>query len=180
VWSFGRNVDEIQILAVDSAVGIRRFFRECVWSSDRFDYRSRFGYHSGENPRRECRGDQYRHGVKTTNISNDTGVYNFPNLAVGPYQLEATLTGFRPERVANIDLRSNQTLRYNLTMDDFGCRHCSRGHDRRAGTPGVSSSSVGQALSQDQVSALPLIGGDVLDLSTLFPDSVWRRGPRSQ
>src|SRR5215203_6067337 len=56
-------------------------------------------------------------GVRTSTLSNETGAYNFPSLAVGPYQLEATLTGFRTARVANIDLRSNQTLRYNLTME---------------------------------------------------------------
>src|SRR4029079_7781100 len=108
-------------------------------------------------------------GVKTTNISNDTGVYNFPNLAVGPYQLEATLTGFRPERVANIDLRSNQTLRYNLTMTISGVDTAVAVTIDAQELLAVSSSSVGQALSQDQVSALPLIGGDVLDLINTLP-----------
>ena len=40
-------------------------------------------------------------GVRTSTLSNETGAYNFPSLAVGPYQLEATLTGFRTARVAN-------------------------------------------------------------------------------
>ena len=86
-------------------------------------------------------------GVKTTNISNDTGVYNFPSLAVGPYQLEATLTGFRTERVANIDLRSNQTLRYNLTMEISGVDTAIAVTIDAQELLDVSSSSVGQALS---------------------------------
>src|SRR5262245_20919619 len=53
-------------------------------------------------------------GVKTQTLTNESGAYNFPNLAVGPYQLEAALSGFQNARVANIDLRINETLRYNL------------------------------------------------------------------
>jgi hypothetical protein len=76
---------------------------------------------------------------------------------------------FRTARVANIDLRSNQTLRYNLTMEiaDAGTSVAVT-IDAQA-LLAVSSSSVGQALSQDQVAALPLIGGDVLDLINTLP-----------
>ena len=45
----------------------------------------------------------------------------------------------------------------------------SRSRSTRRQVLAVSSSSVGQALSQDQVSALPLIGGDVLDLINTLP-----------
>src|SRR5437667_8302470 len=54
-------------------------------------------------------------GVKTQTLTNESGAYNFSNLAVGPYMLEATLSGFRTAKVENIDLTVNQTLRYNLT-----------------------------------------------------------------
>ena len=108
-------------------------------------------------------------GVRTSTISNETGAYNFPNLAVGPYELEATLTGFRNARVANIDLRSNQTLRYNLTMELANVGTTVAVTIDAQEVLAVSSSSVGEALSQDQVSALPLIGGDVLDLINTLP-----------
>jgi hypothetical protein len=108
-------------------------------------------------------------GVRTSTISNETGAYNFPSLAVGPYQLEAALTGFRTARVANIDLRSNETLRYNLTMEIGSVGTSVAVTIDAQELLAVSSSSVGQALSQDQVSALPLIGGDVLDLINTLP-----------
>ena len=108
-------------------------------------------------------------GVRTSTLSNETGAYNFPSLAVGPYQLEATLTGFRTARVANIDLRSNQTLRYNLTLEIAEVGTSVAVTIDAQELLAVSSSSVGQALSQDQVSALPLIGGDVLDLVNTLP-----------
>jgi hypothetical protein len=108
-------------------------------------------------------------GVRTSTISNETGAYNFPSLAVGPYELEATLTGFRTARVANIDLRSNQTLRYNLTLEIGSVGTSVAVTVDAAELLAVSSSSVGESLSQTQVSALPLIGGDVLDLINTLP-----------
>ena len=55
-------------------------------------------------------------GVKTSTVTNESGAYNFSNLAVGPYLLEAALPGFRKAQVSNIDLLSNQTLRFNLKL----------------------------------------------------------------
>jgi len=108
-------------------------------------------------------------GVRTPTLSNETGAYNFPNLAVGPYELEATLPSFRKARVANIDLRSNQTLRYNLTMEIANVATSVEVTIDAREMLAVSSSSVGEALSQTQVANLPLIGGDVLDLINTLP-----------
>jgi hypothetical protein len=108
-------------------------------------------------------------GVRTLTISNESGAYNFPNLAVGPYELEATLPSFRNARVANIDLRNNQTLRYNLTMEIATVTTQVEVTLDARDILAVSSSSVGEALSQAQVADLPLVGGDVLDLVNTLP-----------
>src|SRR5262245_40817528 len=50
-------------------------------------------------------------GVKAQALTNEAGAYNFSNLAVGPYELEASLSGFRNAKVANIELTNNDTLR---------------------------------------------------------------------
>src|SRR5688572_27343904 len=108
-------------------------------------------------------------GVRTPTISNETGAYNFPNLSVGPYELEATLPGFKKARVANIDLRSNQTLRYNLTLELATVNTQVEVTLDARDILATSSSSVGEALSQAEVSNLPLVGGDVLDLISILP-----------
>src|SRR5215831_15305564 len=51
-------------------------------------------------------------GVKAETLTNESGAYNFSNLSVGLYELEATLSGFRNAKIANIDLRNNETLRF--------------------------------------------------------------------
>lgn len=108
-------------------------------------------------------------GVRTPTITNETGAYNFPNLTVGPYEIEATLPSFRNARVANIDLRNSQTLRYNLTMEIASVATSVEVTLDARELLAVSSSSVGEALSQTEVSNLPLVGGDVLDLLTILP-----------
>jgi hypothetical protein len=94
-------------------------------------------------------------GVKAQTISNESGAYNFSNLGVGPYVLEATLPGFRTARVSNIDLSSGQTLRFNLKMEVANVNtQVEVAIDARELLT-VSSSSVGEALSQAQVESLP-------------------------
>ena len=108
-------------------------------------------------------------GVKTTILSNESGAYTFTNLSVGPYQLEAVLPGFQTSKVANIDLRVNEILRYNLTLQlATAATQVEVTLDARD-ILAVSSASVGEALSESQVAALPLVGGDVLDLISILP-----------
>src|SRR5688572_5138516 len=108
-------------------------------------------------------------GIKTPTITNESGAYNFSNLSVGPYILEATLPGFQTARVANIDLRNNETLRYNLTLQLATATTTVEIAIDARDILATSSASVGEVLSQTQVSDLPLVGGDVLDLLTLLP-----------
>jgi hypothetical protein len=108
-------------------------------------------------------------GVRTQTVSNESGAYNFTNLAVGPYTLEATLPGFRDARVSNIDLGTNQTLRFNLTLQIANVNTQVEVSVDARELLAVSSSSIGDVLSQNQVSSLPLVGGDVLDLINTLP-----------
>src|SRR4030095_594185 len=98
-------------------------------------------------------------GIKTMTISNESGAYNFSNLSVGPYTLEASLPGFRKANVANIDLRNNEILRYNLTLQVAAAATEVEVTIDARDVVALSSASVGEALTESQVTALPLIGG---------------------
>ena len=108
-------------------------------------------------------------GVKTETLTNESGAYNFSNLAVGPYGLEAALAGFRNARLANIDLGNNETLRYNLTMDVGNVATQVEVTVDARDLLAVSTPSIGEVLSKNQVNDLPLVGGDVLDLVSTLP-----------
>src|SRR5262245_21253173 len=108
-------------------------------------------------------------GIKTPTITNESGAYNFSNLAVGPYTLEATLPGFRTARVANIDLRANDTLRYNLALEVATLGTQVEVIVDARDLLATSSASVGEALTETQLTSLPLVGGDVLDVVSILP-----------
>jgi hypothetical protein len=104
-------------------------------------------------------------GVVSTVLTNDSGTYNFVTLPPGPYKLNATLQGFQPENVANIDLGTAQSLRFNLTLKLGSAAGTSVDVAVDARTIlAQSSPSIGEALTADKVRDLPMIGGDVLQL----------------
>src|SRR5215468_7074198 len=54
-------------------------------------------------------------GVETA-VSDVSGVYRFPSLPPGRYELTATLQGFTSAKVPNIGLELGQVLKVGLTM----------------------------------------------------------------
>src|SRR5438094_2385596 len=55
----------------------------------------------------EVTATQTNTGISRTGITNETGSYILPNLAVGPYRLEAALPGFRTFVQTGIVLQVN-------------------------------------------------------------------------
>ena len=108
-------------------------------------------------------------GVKVQTLTNESGSYNFASLGVGPYELGATLPGFKNARVANIDLRINETLRYDLTLEVAQLGTQVEVTIDARDVLAISSASVGNVLTENQVSDLPVVGGDVLDLVNTLP-----------
>jgi hypothetical protein len=67
----------------------------------------------------ETRGERvYGPGVSV--VTDATGIYRFASLAPGRYEVTATLSGFAPAKVQNIDLRLGQQLNINLTLQPGG------------------------------------------------------------
>ena len=55
----------------------------------------------------EVTATQTETGIPRTAVTNETGSYVLPNLAIGPYRLEATLPGFRTYAQTGIVLQVN-------------------------------------------------------------------------
>jgi hypothetical protein len=102
-------------------------------------------------------------GVETKEITNETGIYNFVSLLPGTYKISVSLPGFQTQTLTDLafgpeQYRHNFTLRVsqtNTTVDVV---------ESGANLLRTSSSSVGEVLSQNQISSLPMVGNDVLDL----------------
>ncbi len=58
-------------------------------------------------------------GVQTA-VTDTDGVYRFPALSPGKYSISATLQGFGPAKVENVDLTVGATLKIELTLSVAG------------------------------------------------------------
>ncbi len=59
-------------------------------------------------------------GRATESVTDGAGVYRFAALPPGRYEVSARLSGFRPARVVNIDLRLGQQLEIDVRLAPAG------------------------------------------------------------
>src|SRR5439155_16416717 len=64
----------------------------------------------------EITATQTETGVGRSTLSNETGLYVLPNLAIGPYRLEAALSGFRSFAQSGIVLQVNSNPTINIVL----------------------------------------------------------------
>src|SRR5262245_11730530 len=108
-------------------------------------------------------------GVVTTNLSNESGAYTIVGLLPGTYELKAELSGFQSQTFNNIELGTNETKRFNFTLQ-VGRQETTVGVvvDATALLT-VTGANVGEVLTGQKAADLPLVTGDVLDLVRILP-----------
>src|SRR5215813_11829263 len=103
-------------------------------------------------------------GVTTTVITNETGNYNIPTLLPGEYRLTAELPGFQGVTYNNIQLGTNETKRFNFTLQVGGVATNVDVNIDAAALLTTSNATIDNTLPEYKVRDLPLVGGNVLDL----------------
>jgi hypothetical protein len=105
-------------------------------------------------------------GISRSTVSNETGSYVLPNLAIGPYRLQAELPGFRSYAQSGIMLQVNSNPVINIDME---VGQVSEQVDVQANAAMVEtrSSTVGSVIENERVLELPLNGRNVTDLIAL-------------
>ena len=105
-------------------------------------------------------------GISRTAVSDETGSYILPNLAVGPYRLEASLPGFRTYVQTGIVLQVNASPVINPVLD---VGQVSEQVEVQANATLVETRTVGvgQVIENERILELPLNGRQVTDLITL-------------
>ena len=67
----------------------------------------------------ETKGERV-YGAGVSVVTDASGTYRFASLAPGRYEITATLSGFGPAKVQNIDLRLGQQLNIPFTLSPGG------------------------------------------------------------
>ncbi|WP_353065663.1 carboxypeptidase regulatory-like domain-containing protein [Tunturibacter psychrotolerans] len=119
-------------------------------------------------------------------ISDKQGFYIFPNLPVGHYDLIITASGFNTQRRADLTVDTDSAIRVNAALD-IGTRSDVVTVTSEAGVQVETvATHLGEVVSGDQMTAIPLNGRSYTDLlaiqpgvapvTTLLPSSVIMAG----
>src|SRR5436190_2347686 len=106
--------------------------------------------------------------VVTTAVTNEAGAYTFNNLLPGKYTITASLPGFQTKSFTDVQLSQNTSSRYNFELSVSGVNTQVEVQISADTILATSGATVGQALSQQKVQALPIVGNNVLDLITVM------------
>lgn len=119
-------------------------------------------------------------------VSNAQGLFTFPNLPVAHYDLSISATGFTSQRRTNLNVDTDSAVRVDTTLA-LGDRSDTVTVTTDTGVQvETSSTHLGEVVSGEQMTALPLNGRSYTDLlaiqpgvspvSTLLPNAVIMAG----
>ena len=114
-------------------------------------------------------------GVVSTAITNESGTYRFPSLQPGPYEVSASLPGFRAQTF-QLTLGTAQQIRQNFVLQVGTVAQSVEVSVAADQLLTAVSSSVGNVLPEKQVMDIPLVGRNVMDLATIMPGVVGTGG----
>src|SRR5216684_4530502 len=116
----------------------------------------------------EIKATQIETGVTRDTVTNETGSFVLPNLAIGPYRLEATLPGFRTFLQSGIVLEVNSSPVINVVLQ---VGQVSEQVEVQANAAVVETRNVGvgEVMENARVIDLPLNGRNMIDLLALTP-----------
>jgi carboxypeptidase family protein len=108
-------------------------------------------------------------GVQTTTKTNEAGIYNFPLLSVGAYNLSVSHPGFRTTEIKNAVVQVGQTTAQDATLQ---VGSLAESVTVTAAVPllRATESSVSTVVNQDLIENLPLSGRRYTDFVLLTPN----------
>jgi hypothetical protein len=107
--------------------------------------------------------------VSRTTVTNTAGVYSFPALVPGPYQVKVEAPGFQPVVRTNIELQVQQTARVDFTLT-LGQAAQTIEVSSAAQLLTTESATVGTVIEEKSIKDLPLNGRNFLQLVALSPN----------
>jgi len=121
-------------------------------------------------------------------VSNREGLYSFPNLPVGHYDLTISAPGFATQRKMNLTVDTDSALRVDATLEISSQSDSVTVTTSSSVQVDTIATHLGEIISSSEMTALPLNGRSYTDLlaiqpgvapiSTLLPSSVI--GPHQQ
>jgi hypothetical protein len=109
--------------------------------------------------------------VKHTAKTDSSGLYSFPNIAIGNYNVDVAATGFKHYRQSNIELEVGSSIAVNVTLS-VGAADTTVEVESAGLALQTEDSSLKQTIDQNTLTEMPLNGRQMTSLITLTGGAV--------
>ena len=122
----------------------------------------------GVVPRASVTATNTETGIRQVVSTDDKGFYSFPALSIGRYDLEIDRPSFKPYRRTNIVVDANSELRVDAVLELGGRSDVVTVSENQLHVE-TTSTQMGEVITGDQITAVPLNGRSFTDLLALQP-----------
>jgi hypothetical protein len=110
--------------------------------------------------------------ISQTTVSDDRGAFRFVNMPPGRYELKVELSGFKTSVISDVTLQVDSTTRQVAILELGGVTETVQ-VTSEAPILNTTDASLGNALSREQISALPVEAQNVVHLLSLQPGAIF-------
>ena len=108
-------------------------------------------------------------GLERRSVTNQAGVYTFPNVPVGDYRVNATLSGFTPASRTGVRVNAGLNIRVDIQLALGGLTETVQ---VQAATTLVDTAVIGRTVRADQIADTPLSARRATQVAQLVPGTI--------
>jgi len=108
-------------------------------------------------------------GLERRAVTNEAGLYNFPNVPVGDYRLNATLSGFKPVARTGVRVNAGLNIRVDVSLEVGGLTETVQ---VQAATTIIDTGVIGRTVRAEQIAETPLSSRRATQVAQLVPGTV--------
>jgi hypothetical protein len=108
-------------------------------------------------------------GLERRAVTNESGLYTFPNVPVGDYRLNATLSGFKPVARTGVRVNSGVNIRLDIQLELGGLTETVQ---VEAAATLVDTAVIGRTVSAEQIADAPLSGRRATQVAQYVPGTI--------
>lgn len=102
-------------------------------------------------------------------VTNEGGLYTFPNVPVGNYRIDATLQGFKPAARTGVRVNAGVNIRVDIQLELGGLTETVQ---VQAATTLVDTAVIGRTVRAEQIADTPLSARRATQVAQLVPGTV--------